>query len=108
MVTILDNDERFYVAPSTIPGAGKGLFARVPLREGDSLEVIGVFVPAGSVSDACSGYADRYKFRVGDLLLVPLGFAGMVNHSKHPNMEKVIERHSVSLRTMRVSPPAKS
>ena len=100
-MTINETDERFYVDCSTIPGAGNGLFARIPLEEGDRLEVIGVLVPAGSVSDVCSRFADRYKFRLGELLLIPLGLGAMVNHSRQPNMEKVIEGHSVHLRTTR-------
>jgi hypothetical protein len=90
-----------YIDGSTVPGAGDGLFARFPFREGERLEVIGVLVTANSTSDVCSRYADRYKFRVGDFLLIPLGFCGMVNHSNRPNMEKVIEGHSVFLRATR-------
>jgi hypothetical protein len=100
-MTIVENDERFYVGVSKIPGAGKGLFARVPLSQGDRLEVIGVLVPAGSASDDCTCYANQYKFRMGNLLLIPLGFAGMVNHSRNPNMEKVIEGESIALVTTR-------
>jgi hypothetical protein len=101
MIPIAEKDERFYVDVSTIPGAGKGLFARIPLAAGDRLEVIGVLVPAGSASDVCTQYADRYKFRVNELLLLPLGYGGLVNHSKRANMEKVIEDESVYLRTTR-------
>ena len=72
MTIITETDERFRVNPSTVPGAGDGLFARTSLGEGESLEVIGVLVPAGSVSDVCTRYADHYKFRVGDFLLIPL------------------------------------
>ncbi len=104
MITIIENDDRMYIDVSTISGAGNGLFAKIPLSEGDRLEVIGVLVPAGSASDVCSRYADRYKFRVGDFLLIPLGFGGMVNHSERPNVEKVIEGHSVYLRTTRPIP----
>jgi hypothetical protein len=100
-MTAVESDERFYVAASKIPGAGKGLFAKVPLSLGDRLEVFGVLVPAGSAADDCTHYANQYKFRVGELLLIPLGFAGMVNHSRNPNMEKVIEGHSVSLQAVR-------
>ena len=45
------------------------------------------------------------KFRVGDLLLIPPGFGGIVNHSKHPNMEKVIAGQIVYLRTTRAIHP---
>ena len=96
-----ETDERFCVRPSTLPGAGDGLFTRVSLAEGETLEVIGVLVEAGSVADRCTRYADAYKFRVGDLLLIPLGYAGMVNHSSRPNVEKVIDGRSVYLRTLR-------
>ncbi len=105
VMVIVENDERFCVNVSTIPDAGNGLFARTLLAEGEQLEVIGVLVPAGSVSDVCTRYADHYKFRVGDLLLIPLGFGGMVNHSKHPNMEKVIDGLTVYLRTTRAIHP---
>ena len=105
VMVIVENDERFCVNVSTIPDAGNGLFARTLLAEGEQLEVIGVLVPAGSVSDVCTQYADHYKFRVGDLLLIPLGFGGMVNHSKHPNMEKVIDGQTVYLRTTRAIHP---
>ena len=68
-MVIVENDERFCVNVSTIPDAGNGLFARTLLAEGEQLEVIGVLVPAGSVSDVCTRYADHYitparKFRI--------------------------------------------
>jgi len=102
---INENEERFYVGESTIPGIGKGLFAKVPLLAGDRLPVLGVLIPADSPSDACTHYADRHKFRIGDQLLIPVGFAAMVNHSACPNMEKIIEGESIHLRVLReVSP----
>jgi hypothetical protein len=105
MMTIVESDERFCVKTSTIPGAGHGLFAQTSLAEGDCLELIGVLVPAGSISDLCTRHADCYKFRVGDLLLIPTGFGAMVNHSRHPNFEKVIDGQKVYLRaTRRIDP----
>lgn len=84
-------DDRFYVAESTVPGAGRGLFARVALSAGERLEVIGVLVRPGSLADDCTRFADEYKLRAGDMLLIPLGFGAMVNHSGTPNLEKVFE-----------------
>ena len=99
---ILDEtDERFYAAPSTIPGAGRGLFARVALRAGDRLAVLGVLVPRGSASDRYTGFADEYKFRTGDCLLIPCGVAGMANHSSQPNLNKVVEGEAVFLELVR-------
>jgi hypothetical protein len=103
---ISESDPRFYVAASAIPGAGRGLFAKVPLVTGEELQVIGVLVRADTTSDECTHYADKYKFRVGDLLLIPVGYGGMVNHSSQvPNMEKVVVGDAVYLRTSRPIAP---
>jgi hypothetical protein len=96
---ILDEtDDRFEVRESTISGAGRGVFAIKPLDTGDRLAVVGVLISRDSVADECTRYADEHKFRVGGYLLIPVGFAGMANHSvTAPNMEKVLEGNEVYL-----------
>jgi SET domain-containing protein len=84
-----------------VPGAGLGVFARVDLPAGATLEVIGVLVRRESVSDRCTHYADHHKFRVGDMLLIPIGYGGLVNHSREPNLEKHLDGDRVFLRTVR-------
>jgi hypothetical protein len=74
-------DERFQIARSTIPGAGLGLFAKIPLAAGERLMIRGVTIRSGSIADQCTAHADLYKFRVGPYLLIPIGFAAMINHS---------------------------
>jgi SET domain-containing protein len=96
-----ETDARFCAGPSAIPGAGLGLFARVPLRAGDQLEAVGVMVRRESEADTCTAYADAYKFRAGDHLLIPCGLAALANHSDRPNLEKVVEGASVFLRLLR-------
>lgn len=96
-----ETDDRFAVRESTIPGAGRGVFARVDLPTGATLEVVGVRVPRESASDECTHFADHHKFRVGDALLIPVGFGGVVNHSTTPNLEKVVEGDRVFLRAVR-------
>jgi hypothetical protein len=101
-----ESDPRFRVAPSTLPAAGQGLFANTRLEAGDRLEIIGVLVERDSISDACTHFADEHKVRVGDrLLLIPLGFGGMANHSADPNMEKVIEGDRAYLQALRTIEP---
>jgi hypothetical protein len=96
-----EEDERFYVADSTVPGAGNGLFTKVPLRKGDRLEVVGVIVRRDSASDRCTHFCDHHKFRIGeDRLLIPLGFGAMVNHSSTPNLRKVFEGDSLYLEAL--------
>jgi len=100
-----EDDDRFYVAPSTIPGAGDGVFARVALEPGARLRVVGVFVRAGTSADRCTRYADEHKYRIDDLLLIPCGFGAMVNHSSTPNARKAIETDAVYLETLRAIAP---
>jgi len=94
-------DPRFIVKASTIPGAGRGLFATVDIGQGERLEVLGPRVIAESVEDQCTSYADGYKFRVGEHLIIPLGICGMANHSDNPNILKVIEDNRVYLEMAR-------
>ena len=99
---VAESDPRFYVANSAIPGAGRGLFARIPLAAGEELRVLGVLIGADTTADECTRYADAYKFRCGDLLLIPVGYGAMVNHSSlAPNMVKVATGDAVCLRTLR-------
>ena len=100
LLPVAETDERFYLAASTIVGAGLGVFARLPLATGERLEVVGVLVPADSVADQCSRFADHHKFRVGADVLIPLGFGGMANHSTTPNLRKVIEGGRVFLQAL--------
>ena len=97
-----EEDDRFYVAESTVPGAGRGLFTKQPLRKGDRFEVIGVIVRRESTSDRCTHFCDHHKFRIGESqLLIPLGFGAMVNHSPTPNLQKVFEGDRLYLEALR-------
>jgi hypothetical protein len=86
-----ETDDRFELRPSKVDGAGLGVFAKLDLPAGSTLDVIGVLIPRESLSDLCTHFADQHKFRLGDKLLIPLGLGGLVNHSSNPNLEKVIE-----------------
>jgi len=102
MMMVEETDTRFYVKESTIPNAGFGLFAKELLKKDDFLEVIGVQVPKDGISDQCTQFAGNYKFaaiqKVGfDRLVVPLGYAGMINHSEDKekqNVEMTNRNHS--------------
>jgi hypothetical protein len=100
-VTLDEPDERFYAAASTVPGAGQGLFARVPLRTGDRLAVVGVLVRRDSAADRYTAFADEYKLRAGDNLLIPCGAGAMANHSARPNLQKVVEGDAVFFELLR-------
>ena len=97
----METDERFYVGRSTVPEANEGLFAGVPLDRGDRLRMVGVLIPANSVSDRCTGYADPYKVRVGDSLLIPTGWGAKVNHRDEANVARIIDGGEVYLEALR-------
>ncbi len=85
-----ETDTRFKIAPSTIPGAGLGLFAAIALTEGERLMIQGIAIKPGSIADQCTAYADLYKIRVGPYLVIPSGFSAMVNHSEtDANLDKL-------------------
>jgi hypothetical protein len=85
-----ETDTRFCIKTSTLPNAGLGCFAKVPMKKGDWLEVIGVYVRAGSPADHCTHYANRYKFAGSDkqdAYIVPMGYGGMVNHTDDKTLQ---------------------
>lgn len=94
-------DTHFYIAASTVDGAGDGLFAAEPLRIGDRLRVIGVLVDRDSAADRCTDFADAHKIRVGNSLLIPVGWAAKVNHHHDPNTRKVVDGDDAFLEVVR-------
>lgn len=96
MITIEENDQRFYIAESTIENAGRGVFAKHSIPKGSHLEIIGVRVKSGSVSNTCTAYANSYKFASSSDLehfIVPMGYGGIVNHAPSKEDQNVELRH---------------
>jgi len=92
MHIVEETDLRFTTGPSTIPNAGMGCFATVDLKKGDHLEVIGVYVKRDGPANRCTAYANRYKFAGNDkqdMFIVPMGYAGMVNHTTDIKQQNV-------------------
>lgn len=93
-----ESDDRFYIADSGIKGAGRGLFARRKISKGELLVVHGVAMERDKPTDRCTGYGNSYKFAAcvtelpngkidhGIFTILPLGYAGMVNHTNDPNL----------------------
>jgi len=91
-LTFHEVDDRFYIKESTIPGAGKGLFARTKILENDRLMIKGILVEKDSPADSCTAFSNSYKFAAslillpngevdcGNFFIIPLGYAGIVNH----------------------------
>lgn len=91
MMIFEEEDDRFYIEKSTLKNAGKGLFAARKISAGEFLPITGILVKRGGIADQCTYFFNAYKFaasvkRRGDLVdmgeysIVPLGYAGIVNH----------------------------
>jgi len=98
MILLEETDNRFYLDKSSQPHAGTGVFASEPIKAGDCLEIIGVFVKVDSVADKCTEFSDTFKF-AGDYggeynqHIIPMGFGGMINHANNPEDQNVEIRH---------------
>ena len=46
-------------------------------------------------------YTNKYKFRMGDKLLIPIGYGGIANHANTPNVEKIIDGDKIYLQALR-------
>lgn len=93
MKVVEETDTRFYIKESTVPKAGRGLFAKERLKKGDYLEIIGMIVKENSVADDCTAYGNNYKFQANPdsmkFKVVPFGYAGIVNHSQDKHKRNV-------------------
>lgn len=98
MILFEEKDDRFYIKKSTIENAGLGLFAKTKIKKHSYLEISGILVKRESIADQCTNYANSYKFaakvtregeliNIGEYLIVPMGYAGIVNHSSENNVE---------------------
>lgn len=100
MHIVEETDLRFELKQSTIANAGTGCFAIADLKKGDHIEVIGVYVSATGLASKCTGYANRYKFMGSEkknMHIVPMGFAGMINHTEDTALQNVELKHIPNL-----------
>ena len=86
---IEEKDPRFYISDSKIPGAGKGVFAKVPLKKNDFLRIIGTVVKSKTIVDFISSkikIIHVYCFANPQIsgFLIHMGYGGMVNHTDNP------------------------
>jgi hypothetical protein len=96
MIFLEEKDPRFFIAASTIKDAGLGLFAKTSIKKGSFIEIIGIMVERGSVADQCTAYANKYKFGASeeDKLIIPMGYAGLVNHAPDKKQQNCEIRHT--------------
>ena len=79
---VLDElDPRFFAATSTIPGQARGCLHAWPFGRATGWPWWGCWCARDSEADRCTAFADEYKLRAGEFLLIPCGMAALANHS---------------------------
>lgn len=82
----IESSQKVYVAESKIKNAGKGVFAKKPIRPDEVIEKCPVIeVPLKDPANNDEGILVDYFFYFGDGLAIALGFGSLYNHSYNPN-----------------------
>ncbi len=83
----IESTDKIFVSQSSIPNAGRGVFAKQALGKGEVIEVCPVIeVPlTDSSNDNDQGLLTNYFFYFGDGLAIVLGFGSIYNHAYEPN-----------------------
>jgi SET domain-containing protein len=85
----LHSSDKIYVSNSTIPGAGRGVFARVAFKKGELIEECPVIELAEhDPSNHSEGTLITYFYYFGttkERANLALGFGSLYNHTYEPN-----------------------
>jgi len=82
----LEPSDKVYISESTIPKAGRGVFAKRNIAKDEIIEICPVIeVPLDDTSNKKGAVLVDYFFYFGDRLAVALGFGSIYNHSYKPN-----------------------
>ncbi|NMB91554.1 SET domain-containing protein [candidate division WWE3 bacterium] len=82
----IEASQKIFISKSKIKGAGKGVFAKDEIIQGDIIErcpVIEVSLKDPANND--EGKLVDYFFYFGEGLAIALGFGSLYNHSYNPN-----------------------
>jgi len=85
----LPHSDKIYVSGSKMPGAGRGVFAGVSIKKGETIEKCPlIMIPKHDTSNLRESILVTYFFYFGkdkEQLAVVLGFGSLYNHSYTPN-----------------------
>ena len=88
-MTHLKTSDKIYLSRSKIPNAGRGVFASINIKKGETIESCPVIeVPLHDVSNLTESVLITYFYYLGknkDRVLITLGFGSIYNHTYSPN-----------------------
>ncbi|MDP3941633.1 MAG: SET domain-containing protein-lysine N-methyltransferase [bacterium] len=83
------SSDKVYVSQSKIPNAGRGVFARVAIKNGEIIESCPVIeIPDHDASYVNESMLVTYIYYLGkrkERLMIALGFGSIYNHTDNPN-----------------------
>ena len=83
------SSDKVYIAQSTIPNAGRGVFARVDINKGEIIERCPIIeIPTDDQSSINETMLVTYIYYMGknkSRLILALGFGSIYNHASLPN-----------------------
>src|SRR3990167_9871506 len=100
----LEPSDKVYISESTIPKAGRGVFAKRNIAKDEIIEICPVIeVPLDDTSNKKGAVLVDYFFYFGDRLAVALGFGSIYNHSYEPNATyiKNLRNNTVEFKTIK-------
>ena len=88
MNSVISSD-KLYIAQSTIPNSGRGVFAKVAIKKGDTIERCPVIeIPEHDAEMVNQSILSSYIYYLGktkEQLFLTLGFGSLYNHTYEPN-----------------------
>jgi SET domain-containing protein len=92
---------KIYISESKIPKAGRGVFASVDIKRGETIEQCPVIeIPEHDASNINNSILVTYIYYLGenkDRMLLSLGFGSIYNHSDQPNAEYKEEHKNMAI-----------
>ncbi len=82
----LSPSEKIYISDSSIPNAGRGVFASVDIKKGESIEISPIIlIPEDQIRHLKDTELLNYYFKWNNQAGIALGFGSIYNHSYEPN-----------------------
>lgn len=104
-MSTIDPSNKIYASVSSIPNAGKGVFAKANIVANEVIEVCPIIeVPLTDSSNHDEkGLLTNYFFYFGEGLALALGFGSLYNHSYEPNATyiKQLDSKTIEFRAIR-------
>ena len=95
------------VAVKPAGSKGRGVFAALPIRKGETIEIApALLIPREESDEFLATFLAHYIFKTdrGQRYVLALGFASLFNHDRKPNAEFFVERSHIRIAAIKAIP----